>query len=806
MDRDRSRRLAQLLDAALPLNPEARERFLDETCAGDQALRDELVSLVAALEEDPSFLEVPALGEMEAAVPPPIGAEELIGPYRVQRLIRAGGMGAVYLALRDDGAERPVAIKLMHPGLVGATALARFARERRILATLDHPHICRLLDWGLTTGGRPFLVMPFLEDALSITEYCDHHRLSVRERVALFRDVCAAVHHAHQNLVVHSDLKPANVLVTADGRVQLVDFGIARLLGGGTDMVTGASSARPLTPAYASPEQIRGQSPTTASDVYGLGVLLYEMLSGSLPYMLDMTNAAALVHAICESEPVAPSSAVHQAGAEAWSSTPARLSAELRGDLDTIVLCAMAKEPSRRYGGAAALSDDLERWLDGRPVTARNPTWRYQAGKFVRRHRWASLATATTLVALVGFVVALSLFNTRIRAQSAELQTRSNELRVQSDQLRAQSEQLEVERDRAEGTAKFLTGLFEEASPGARSGAANTAGELLDRGFAKLRDSDSLPPSERAAALAAVGSAYRQMGRYGEAESAMQGAVDSYEKEAVPSQAYAQALLEYANLQFRLERYADAEQTVRRGIAVLDATSQPSAAQRASQRNTLALALRRQGRLDEAIRILEEVVVLRRTLPDADSNTDLAANLNNLGDMLHEEGRHAEAEPKLAESLAIFERGYGPDHVSVAFLLNSYANLRLAMSDLSGAEEMLQRAQRVASERLGPKHPFSGYVMRSIAKLHRERGDHRASLEATQRAIAVFRTALPPTSIVLGDTLIDAAGDAARVGEAASADDLLIEAMKVIGDGGLPERQKARERAGTVRASMMGVR
>jgi serine/threonine protein kinase/tetratricopeptide (TPR) repeat protein len=408
--------IKEVLAAALELQPPERKAFLDDACAGKPRLRQEVESLIASYEDAGDFIERPALAGGDAR--DAIGRR--IGPYRLEELIGRGGMGSVYRAVRVDAEFRQqVAIKLVKPGMDTGFVLRRFRNERQILATLDHPNIARLLDGGTTEDGLPYFVMEYIEGQ-PIDEWADQRRLSTSERLQLFRTVCDAVDYAHEKLVIHRDIKPANILITAAGVPKLLDFGIAKILD--PDLATSgldptATILRLMTPEYASPEQVRGETITSASDVYSLGVLLYELLTGHRPYRLRSRSAYEIVQVICEEEPHRPSTAVTKSTEvtrptgtvtltpEMVSGTregePARLRKRLAGDLDNIVLKAIRKEPHRRYASAAQLSADIGRHLEGMPVEARGDTLQYKAAKFVARNRKPVMAAAVTaLVAL----------------------------------------------------------------------------------------------------------------------------------------------------------------------------------------------------------------------------------------------------------------------------------------------------------------------------------------------------------------------------------------------------------------------
>ncbi|HKC11838.1 MAG TPA: protein kinase [Vicinamibacteria bacterium] len=415
MTPDHWERLKEIFEAALQKPRPEREAFLDGAC-GDPELRTEVRKLLAAHDQAGTFIEDSPVAGLAAAQAEPAHESWLgrrVGPYRFLAEIGRGGMGTVYRAVRDDDQYRKeVAIKLVQDQGSGF-ALDRFLNERQILAGLDHPHIARLLDGGTTSDGRPYLVMD-LVDGEPIDDYCRRQALDVRARLELFREVCAPVQYAHQNLVVHRDIKPGNILVTHDGTPKLLDFGIAKLLRADGDVRSPQGTVtqfRALTLDYASPEQVRGQPITTATDVYSLGVLLYELLTGQRPHAAKTPEE--LVRAISETEPARPSTVVP----------------ELRGDLDNILMMALRKEPGRRYASVEQFSEDLRRYLTSLPVIARQDTLRYRATKFVGRHRLGVIASALLTVSLVGGMVATSRQARIARAERARAEKRFDDLR-----------------------------------------------------------------------------------------------------------------------------------------------------------------------------------------------------------------------------------------------------------------------------------------------------------------------------------------------------------------------------------------
>jgi serine/threonine protein kinase len=412
MTPERFRQIRNLYEAALEIDPEKRLAFLRDACRGDDDLLDEVERLLMAHERTRGFIETPILGS--AAFEPagesiPKMEGRRIGAYQVLREIGRGGMGAVYLCARaDEEFQRQVAIKIVRFPLESEAILRRFRQERQILATLDHPNIARLFDGGTTEEGLPYFVMEYVEGQ-TIDSWCDERKLNVTERLELFRSVCAAVQYAHQNLVAHLDLKPANILVTTDGTVKLLDFGIARLLHPQGEEARASYTAtllQGMTPEYASPEQVRGMPISTASDVYSLGIVLYELLTGHRPYRMNSRILQDVVRVICEEDPTRPSMIVTEieetktpdAVSVVREGTPARLRQRLEGDLDNILLKTLRKDPARRYGSAEQLNEDLRRHLEGLPVSARKDTFSYRLERFVRRNR-AGLAAGGLVIA-----------------------------------------------------------------------------------------------------------------------------------------------------------------------------------------------------------------------------------------------------------------------------------------------------------------------------------------------------------------------------------------------------------------------
>ena len=492
MEPDRWERVERIYHAAMLCEPAKRSLLLEQSCAEDKSLRAEVESLLQYGESPVEFLERPAIEVMAQALAEDLrgneskNASRMIGAriaqYCIVDKLGAGGMGDVYRAVRaDDQFEKQVAIKLVRQGLDTESVEARFRRERQILAGFDHENIARLLDGGTTEEGHPYFVMELVEGK-PIDAHCDENKLATAARIDLFRSVCSAVQYAHQRLVVHRDIKPSNILVTADGVPKLLDFGIATILSpdlsrdnSSPDSERTETALRIMTPQFASPEQLHGQIITTASDVYSLGVVLYKLLTGQMPYLLDGSSPYDLAHAICETDPEKPSSAAHRTASRARtqatgsasgsiasesrvagqgtgpsqahstpfaepigarrSAAPEKLRRILSGDLDQIVLKALRKEPERRYASARDFAEDLRSYLRGLPVSARRDTFAYRAGKFIRRNKLTFAAsTIFVLLALIG--VAVIVREAQIaRMQEARAERRFNDVRSLANSL-----------------------------------------------------------------------------------------------------------------------------------------------------------------------------------------------------------------------------------------------------------------------------------------------------------------------------------------------------------------------------------
>jgi serine/threonine-protein kinase len=689
MDAARWTAVQTLFDAALDLPPAERDTFLRDACGDDSDLYREVASLLNI--EVHSLLRGLALDAVDVSAV--LSREgERVGPYRIEKEIGRGGMGAVFLAERADGAfEQTVALKLVKRGMDSDAVLRRFEQERQILARLQNPGIARLLDGGLATDGRPYFAMEVVEGE-PITAYCDARALNVDDRLALFERVCDAVAYAHRNLVVHRDLKPSNILVTTDGEVKLLDFGIARLLEADGPGLTW-SGLRPMTPEYAAPEQVRGQAITTATDVYALGALLYELLTGRRPHALVDRDLQSIEKAICEAEPERPSLAVGRtvsatagdgvhtvtpAGvSHARGTTPDRLRRQLSGDLDTITLKALRKEPERRYGSADALAADLRRYRDGIPVKARRSTVGYRVRKYVMRHRAGVAATAAAvalLAAVIGFYTA---------------------------RLTAERDRAQLEATKAAEVAEFLQGIFEVSDPSVAKGETVTARELLDEGAARVERELVGQPEVQAEMMSVMGRVYVNLGLHEDAHRLHEQALNlrraTYGERSAP---VAASLYDLGWVRALQGDFPAAESLHIDALALRRDLLEPDHPDVLASLGEVARVYRSQGRYPEAESLYVDILQVRRSNPTT-SPSDLANAMFSRGSLHQQLQRDEEAMALFSEAIDLMRTVEPRDELNLTRMLNSTAVLHAQHGNSAEAEALFREALEVRRAYLG---------------------------------------------------------------------------------------------------------
>jgi eukaryotic-like serine/threonine-protein kinase len=817
---DRWRRIEELFHRALEIAPEERGAYLERETLGDRALADAVVALLDADAVAESAIEGVVAEAFVGAVPPPDEGEAQaltqVGPYRILGEVGRGGLSTVYLAERDDEHFRKrVALKVVRRGLDTDDVLLRFRHERQILARFEHPNIAHLLDGGSTDDGRPFFVLELIEGE-PIDAYCSRHALGVRPRIELFLEVCAAVSYAHQNLTIHRDLKPNNILVTADGRPKLLDFGIAKVLDADSGASTGTSTGPGtgpktrtglllLTPEYASPEQIQGEVLTTQTDIYSLGLVLYRVLTGTGPYPPTRGHLGALRATIRQAEPGRPSATLTE-DSHRRAGLPgdlARARRTLKGDLDTILLKTLRKNPQHRYRSVAMLEEDLRRFLAGEPVLARPESLRYRAAKFLARNR--------RLVSVLG-VAALLLMATVL---------------FYTVRLRAERDLAQREARRAEQVSSLLVGMLEVSDPSRARGETITVRELLGRAAARLEDDLTGQPELRASLMLLIGSIYRNLGLYDESQPLLEEALALRREIFSPPDPKIAEVLdnlgeldylrgEYPRAEERLRaalrqrtkalgeehalvgkslndlaavlqtlgRWEEAETLYRGGLGTQRRSAGPADPQTLVTQANLAALLFTTGQLDEAEALCRETLE-QQTLALGENHPDVAAventlaavltaghklreaegllvrgverqrqlygpghptvavGLINLGVNLYHQERFAAAEARFREALALQKESLGPEHLQTATTLKNLADaVWRGRQDGEGAVGLLAEALRLQRQKLGPDHLSVAWTLLRLGRIEQERGESAAAGAALEEAERIHRLAL----------------------------------------------------------------
>ncbi len=775
------RKVDELFQAAVELSPDQREAFLAVACGSDDDLRRQVQELL-----DADGRSTDGLGAaVEAEIGSFGGADDWkgrrIGSYELVRKLGEGGMGAVYLAGRVGEFRQQVTVKLIKAGMDSDGILRRFRNERQILASLNHRNIARLIDGGTTASGQPYFVMDYI-DGEPIDDYCDHHKLTIDERLELFCKICAAVHYAHQNLVVHRDLKPVNILVTEDGEPKLLDFGIAKLLNpelaGQTVTPTGFDFAQPMTVPYASPEQVRGTPVTTVTDVYSLGVLLYELLTGHRPYRFTNYSPLEVERVICDTDPDRPSTAIQRDGenADGKPLTAKTMSAlrggrlesvrrKLTGDLDNIVLMAMRKEPQRRYASAEQLAEDIRRHLEGRPVIARPATFFYRSGKFVRRNKLAVVLGTSLAASMLAFAIVMTALSLRLAEQ------RNSAV---------------AERARSEVVTDFLVDLFEVSDPFALESRGNeiTAREILDRGAQKLEKDLADQPQIQAKLMVAVGESFLGLGLFDAAQERLEKALEIQEKlftgdhvDLADTLTILGAVLRSKNQLARAEELTDRALKMRRRLL---GNEHIEVAETMFNLGQLQLAQRNYTDAEASFRELLPVV---SDLMGADHHF-VTLVMNDLAVVLHSKGDLEAAEPLYQQALERYRRRQ-ESQAEKANVLSSYGALLQAKGDYEGAAVQFRESLDLYRNWLGTDpHPAVAHVLRNLASLSVATGDYEGALTYGREALDIYSISLPPGHPRIAQTQSHLGASFTGLGRLAEAEPLLIESYRVLSQQG----------------------
>jgi eukaryotic-like serine/threonine-protein kinase len=749
----RWRCVSAIFDQVSEADPAERDVLLTDLCKGDVELQREVSALLvsnerqAAFEQNVIAMKVELASEWSRSQSPHVVVADgsRIGPWKVIRELGRGGMGIVLLVERADGQfEQRAALKLIKRGMDNEALLTRFLRERQIVARLEHPHIARLLDGGITDEGLPYFAMEYV-DGTPFLQHCAERQLGLRARIKLVIDICAAVQFAHRALIVHLDLKSSNVLVTNEGTVKLLDFGIAKMLVDDLDVAqTRESSSRPLTPAYAAPEQLFGETVSTATDVYALGAIIYELLVGARPYPFANTTTLEEIRKVVDTTPpLAPS-------LRATSESPVT-AGQLRGDLDTVVLTALKREPERRYPTVDALAQDLQRCLAAEPIRARRDSAWYRVRKFTSRHR---MGVALASLAAIGLIATTS---------------------VALWQLEVAREQAR----RAELVTGFVIDIFRVADPqGAPGGVKLTAVDVLDAGAQRLDAQLSSQPQLAARFGEVMGTIYVELGQYDRAIALLQHAINArrgvatddadadlltqlgraeYEKGdyAAAEKTLALALAQHRRddggssasvardlvLQGEIARrqgdFKKAEPLMREALAMSRANLAAPNAEIADALNQLAVLDSDTHNLDEGTSLTEEALAMFRELY-GENHIDVAENLINLGSFRMQNGHAADALPPLEEATAIYRRLLPTDHPLLATALTTHARALDRMNRFAEAKPLYLEALAMQRRILGNQHADVAATLNNLSVLRMHLNDFVESAAYSRDAIAVW--------------------------------------------------------------------
>jgi serine/threonine protein kinase/tetratricopeptide (TPR) repeat protein len=780
-------RLQELFSKAVEMPQGERETFIARETADEPSMRDELMELLAC---DRGGSTGPLTHALGAAIDATSRDRRkalvgrVVGNYKLVSVLGHGGTGTVYLGERADRQySAQVAVKIVDTGQVHGDLGLRFRAERQILASLNHPNIARLLDAGETTEGQPFLVMEYVHGE-PLDRYCDRQQLDVRARLQLFVEICSAVQYAHQNLIVHRDLKPANILVTSEGMPKLLDFGIAKLLDAGDSasvLALTRMNDRLLTPEYASPEQILGRPVTTASDVYALGVVLYELMTGLRPYVVPASaSQLELERSICVTDPVRPSGAVRRAMetgplhghseissvAAARGITAEKLHRRLLGDIDSIVMRALRKEPQHRYSSVEQLAADVRRYLTREPVIARQGNWIYYSQRFIRRHAFGVSAGAAFLAFIIAFAVTMS---------------------VQTQRIAQERDRAAQEGKRAETVSDFMIEIFSWSEPATHQGRAMTARELLDSAGTRIRGDLQQQPEVRARLLEAIGRAYRRQNEYERAITYLEDALRiRREMPDADGTKTANVLTELAIALRMSGDLVSADRTLQQALALTKQHSDNRSETYAKLLTNLGRGQLMAGNLPLARQYLEESLKLNRELfgsahsevanvllelsgvflwqddkPAAEKavrqaidifvsngtqplHPDLVMAKMRLGDVLLYQNRVNEAEPIFEETLAAMKKLYGPSSRRVAETLDGLSLIKRAQGQMNEAEEYAREALTVNAAAMGENHHTTGYFRTSYAAILLRRSKFKEAESQVRQSLESYERSLPP--------------------------------------------------------------
>ncbi|GAA5522277.1 serine/threonine-protein kinase [Aliifodinibius salicampi] len=746
MNQQQWKKINNIVDTALELTKKERDAYIQEQCKGDKQLRQDVTALIDAIEQSDTegFLE--ELSDYQQQLAQDVLNEEVqkkdaalvgttIDSYEVIELIGHGGMGSVFLAKRaDDTYKQQVAFKVLRRGLQTPSNVARFKRERQILAKLNHPNIAQLLDGGLTPEGLPYLVMEYVEGK-SLYEYCNQHSFSIEERIQLFRSICRAVQHAHKNAIIHRDLKPSNILVTEDGEVKILDFGIAKLLeheDPEQPLYQTQTGARLLTYSYASPEQIENRTITTATDIYTLGIVFHELLCGAHPFDFEgkkLTEIENIIRTKPHSTPrkrfLQLPDDIRQKKARDRHTKPTSLSQTLKGDLDAIVQKALRKEPEERYDSIEQFLEDLRRYKQNRPIIARKDTLRYKAKKFIKRHQ-------TELAATMGFIFLIVSF--------AGIYT----WRITQERNRAR-----LQAERAQETSEFLVSLFSASNPAETNGETVPVKSILEEGLNQI-DQLGEQPGVQSQMLHTMGRVYTNLGEYDRAEMLLKRALNIQTKiNGELNTEVASIYNDLGGLHQKAQETQQAEPYYAKALDIRRNILGPNDIQYAETLSDLGALMRYKENLDSAEVLYNRALEIRQNNLTP-NHPDIANSLNNLGVLEKSKGNLETARQFYQEALRIRQNNYGNIHPKVANIKNNLAVLYRTRGEFDLAETYYTETLKIRKKIYGLNHPITAQSLNNFAGFLVDQGNYDQAETYYRQALKVRKNLLGYSHIQTG--------------------------------------------------------
>ena len=754
MAQENWQKFKEIFQDALDLPIEARLDFVRSKTAGDEELFDKVKNLLASYDEADDFIENPthSVSHFINDAPKTSIIGQNLGAYKIESEIGRGGMGAVYLASRADKEfEKKVAVKLIKRGLDTDEIIKRFRNERQILAGLDHPNIARLVDGGATIDGLPFLVMDYVEGE-PLTNYCERNDLSIDDCLKLFLKICSAVRYAHQNLIIHRDLKPSNVLVTTDGTPKLLDFGIAKLVAAEAgDETSPNTMTRVMTPEYASPEQIQGRPITTSTDVYSLGVMLYELLTGERPYRLKNKNADEISKLITDSEPLKPSSVLSgkwkvESGKSDSVNPKSKIQnpKSLKGDLDNIVLMAMRKEPERRYVSVEQFAGDIQRYLDGLPVLAQENTFSYRATKFIGRNKGSVAAGIGVAASLIAGIISTS--------RQSRIAKRERDFAAEQSRI-AEKERDTARREarKAEKINRFLQKML--ASPDPRVvGKDVKVLEVLEITAGQIETDFANQPEIAADLHTTIGLTYLSLGIFEKSEPHLETALNLRRKIFGRDHHDTAMSLNYFGefLQGKGD-LTDAEPFYRQALEILENSAEKNELDIAAVLGNFAYLLALTGENERSAEMFRREIEIRRRL-SGENHPDLARTMSKFGVVLKILDDNETAEKMLRQSLTIFRREYGDEHPD-SVLAMSHLVSALHLRKPSEAKEIGLRALKIMLKLYGENHPEVAWMYYALSYIAFRRDDFAEAIDWANKVLEMREKGFPKDHLAVSSSL-----------------------------------------------------